>query len=191
MKTPWILSDSRESWTWHGLEGKPVVIEVYAPGDTVELLINGKSLGKKTAGVDVGYRVLYETTYEPGELVAISYQKGVEASRYTIRTTGEAERLSLVEDVVGNELVYLDVNLLDKDGNTVVDREQGLTIDVTGADLVGFGSANPKTKYGYCGTETETYQGRAQAILKKTGESAGVVKVTSSDGLSAEINLTF
>lgn len=36
--SPWVLSDTVSGWNYPGREGKPVRVEVYAPGDTVELL---------------------------------------------------------------------------------------------------------------------------------------------------------
>ncbi len=46
IKTPWVISDAAASWNWDGMEGKPAIVEVYAQGDEVELLLNGTSLGK-------------------------------------------------------------------------------------------------------------------------------------------------
>lgn len=50
IKTPWILSDSHAAWSWRGCEGRPVVVEVYSPGGTVELFQDGISLGRRPAG---------------------------------------------------------------------------------------------------------------------------------------------
>ncbi|MCD7884282.1 MAG: DUF4982 domain-containing protein [Lachnospiraceae bacterium] len=75
IKTPWVISDATPSWTWEGCEGKPVIVEVYAPGDEVELFVNGKSVGRKPSGEAAGYRTLFETTYEPGTVTAVVYKK--------------------------------------------------------------------------------------------------------------------
>ena len=48
LQTPWVLSDNYASWTHPGFEGKPVIVEVYAPGDQVELFQDGV-LGKLAA----------------------------------------------------------------------------------------------------------------------------------------------
>src|ERR1700722_5624094 len=45
--TPWAWSDSVASWTWPGSAGSPVTVEVYSDADEVELLLNGRSLGRK------------------------------------------------------------------------------------------------------------------------------------------------
>ncbi|MCD8364766.1 MAG: DUF4982 domain-containing protein [Clostridiales bacterium] len=74
IKTPWVISDATASWTWEGCEGKPVIVEVYAPGDEVELFVNGKSVGRAPSGEAAGYRTLFETTYEPGTVTAVLYK---------------------------------------------------------------------------------------------------------------------
>lgn len=38
-------------WNWEGKEGKNVPVYVYTSGDSAELFLNGKSLGKRTKGV--------------------------------------------------------------------------------------------------------------------------------------------
>ena len=52
--SPWSWSDVVSSWSWAGHEGAPVVVEVYADADEVELLLNGRSLGRQPAGRATG-----------------------------------------------------------------------------------------------------------------------------------------
>ena len=77
-QTAWMLKDNVASWTWPGYEGKPANVDIYSSADEVELFLNGVSLGRKPAGKAVGFTTSYEMTYEPGELVAVSYGNGVE-----------------------------------------------------------------------------------------------------------------
>ncbi len=173
IKTPWVISDSVSSWTYPGQEGQPIVVELYAPGDEVELFCNGKSLGRKAAGSAVGYRVLFETVYEPGTLLAVSYEAGAEIGRMELSTAGEERRLVLTAEPLaargdGEQLVYVAIENRDEKGIVADDRELTLTAEVEGeAEILGFGSANPKTTYNYTGKETETFHGRALLILKK------------------------
>ena len=39
-------------WTWPGFEGKPIPVRVFTNADTVELFLNGKSLGSKNFPAD-------------------------------------------------------------------------------------------------------------------------------------------
>ena len=47
--TPWSWTDVVSSWSWAGREGAPVTVEVYADADEVELLVNGRSVGRRPA----------------------------------------------------------------------------------------------------------------------------------------------
>jgi len=189
IKTPWVMSDSISSWTWKESEGKPIIIEIYSPGEEVELICNGKSLGKKAAGKLAGFRTYFETSYEPGRLTAIAYENGLEIGRMDLSTAAK-ERKVFIKPEAGRdqELIYLPIEICDKDGNIGTEEEARLEITVEGAaEIIGFGSANPKSDYNYNKMVTETFQGRALAILKKK-ENEGTVSIkVSSDKYQDEV----
>lgn len=190
IKTPWVLSDSVSSWNWAGCEGRPAVIEVYAPGDEVELIVNGKSLGRKTSGAKAGYRTLFETSYEPGTVTAVVYEKGQEAGSTELKTAGGDVRLcAQKENTAGRELVYIDVALQDEEGWIVTDQDVKIQAEISGeAVLAGFGSGNPKPVYNYNEGETETFHGRALLILrKKHAEDTGFAVIRTEDGRTVEV----
>lgn len=69
-----------------------------------------------------------------------------------------------------------------------MDEVSRLQIKVEGAtDLIGFGSGNPKSIYNYTGVITETFNGRALAILNKNGQTGNVTVTVSSDKYKEEI----
>ncbi len=186
IKTPWVLSDSLSSWTYPGCEGKPAIVEVYAPGDEVELFKNGVSLGRKPAGAGASYRTLFETTYEPGTLYAVSYENGVKTGSMDLSTVSSETRLVLREERVfaegeDTDFIYVDITNEDANGNVYDAEELKLCAEVEGgARIAAFGSANPKPEYNYMTDMTETFHGRALLILKRTDENEPVkVKVTA------------
>ena len=195
IKTPWVISDSTASWNWEGMEGKPAIVEVYAQGDEVELLLNGVSLGKKAAGKEAGFRTLFETTYEPGTLTAVSYEKGQEIGRNELKTAG-AERTLVVEleEYAGlkgsdQELIYVQVEMRDQNGVLVADDNQKITLAVEGeVEVIGFGSGNPKPNYNFNEGVTELFGGRAQIILKKPAETV-TLTVKAEDGMKGAITI--
>lgn len=187
IKTPWVISDSISSWTYDACEGKPVMVEVYAPGDAVELLLNGESLGKKTAGKEVGFITYFDTIYKPGKLTAVSYENGTEIGRMDLQTAAVERKLAAAAEYAGEELIYIPIEVQDENGTIAANKTVRLNVEVTGAELAGFGSGNPKPLYNYNCTETETFYGRALAILKKSGNETITVKVTGEDGLSVEL----
>lgn len=195
IKTPWVISDATASWNWDGMEGKPAIVEVYAQGDEVELLLNGKSLGKKAAGKEAGFRTLFETTYEPGILTAISYENEQEIGRSELATAG-CERTLWVEkeEYVGlknakQELVYVQVEMRDQNGVLVADDNQKITLSVDGeVEVLGFGSGNPKPNYNFNEGVTELFGGRAQIIVKKP-EGKAILTVTAENGIEGKVEL--
>ena len=195
IKTPWVISDAAASWNWDGMEGKPAIVEVYAQGDEVELLLNGTSLGKKAAGKEAGFRTLFETTYEPGILTAISYENGHEIGRSELATAG-CERTLCVEkeEYVGlknakQELVYVQVEMRDQNGVLVADDNQKITLSVDGeVEVLGFGSGNPKPNYNFNEGVTELFGGRAQIIVKKP-EGKAILTVTAENGIEGKVEL--
>ena len=195
IKTPWVISDAASSWNWDGMEGKPTIVEVYAQGDEVELLLNGTSLGKKAAGKEAGFRTLFETTYEPGILTAISYENGHEIGRNELATAG-CERTLCVEkeEYVGlknakQELVYVQVEMRDQNGVLAADDNQKITLSVDGeVEVIGFGSGNPKPNYNFNEGVTELFGGRAQIIVKKP-EGKATLTVTAENGIEGKVEL--
>ncbi len=193
IKTSWVISDSLSSWTWKGCEGKPVVVEVYAPGDEVELLVNGKSLGKQPSGAAAGFRTLFETVYEAGTVTAVLYENGQEVARTTLTTAGEPAALALSQEEANGELIFLQGSLVDSNGAVVTGADCKLTAEVSGdAALAGFGSGNPKPDYNYIDGVADTWNGRTALILRKTAETGSVhVKVTAENGLTVELDVAF
>ncbi|MFJ5306713.1 glycoside hydrolase family 2 TIM barrel-domain containing protein [Streptomyces sp. NPDC088350] len=173
--TPWSWSDSISTWTWPGHGDQPVAIEVYGDADEVELLLNGRSLGRRPVGEDHRFRTEFDTTYEPGELLAVAYRDGAETGRHTlhtatgpIRLNAESDRPSITAN--GGDLAYVTLTLTDPDGTPHTAADRPVAVEVSGAGaLSGFGSADPSTEERFDTTERRTYEGRALAVLRPTG----------------------
>ena len=186
IKTAWVLSDTDMAWDWPGCEGKPVVVEVYAPGDEAELFLNGRSLGRKKPE---NFRALFETVYEPGTLRAQNYQNQEELGFSELFTPDKETKLRISMDYAGEELVFLTVSLVDGSGVPVAAADEVLTASVEGAELLGFGSGDPRPLFNYNEQRTKTWKGRAQIILKKRDHAAVHVSVCSDSGKTAQIAL--
>ena len=186
MKTPWVISDSISSWSFGDFAGKPILVEVYSPGTAVELIQDGKSLGRKPAGEQAGFIALFETTYRPGTLTAIAYEGDTELGRMVLTSAGEAVSLCLEPEATDSDLIYVPIILRDQQGRMVTDQDTELTASVQGGVLLGFGSGDPKPDRGYLGDTAKTFHGRALAILRRTNENM-TLTVTASSGLTAGI----
>ena len=183
----WRYSDAVHSWSWNGLDGRKAEIVVYSNGYKVELILNGQSLGTKQVEECQAH---FETKYEAGELLAISYnEQGQELGRDLLTTAGDETVITLKTEKTklranGQDLSYIDVLLTDKKGEVKAANDMPLKVTVEGVgSLAGFGSANPCTEESYVGERHETYYGRAQAVVR-AGYEKGLIKViVSADGL--------
>ncbi len=172
-------------WNYNGYEGKPVELVVISGAEEVEILVNGTSIGRKKVLTErpLPNSVRFETVYQPGSVVAISYRDGKEISRDTLKTTGEPAEVRLIPESTealadGHDLIYVEVEIVDKDGCVVPDAQVPLKAQVSGeGTLAGFGSANPITEEDYTDSLAVTYRGRAMAIIR-SGYDAGSCRLT-------------
>ena len=194
--SPWAWSDSVASWTWPGSEGSPVTVGVYSDADEVELLVNGRSLGRKAAGESHRFRAEFETVYEPGELLTVAYSGGTETGRHALRSAAGAVLLRADADrqviTVGTgDLAYVSLTLADQAGTCCTHADRPVRVEVSGhGALLGFGSANPSTEERFDATERRTYDGRALAVLRPTGPGKIRLTATAPECEPAEILIT-
>ena len=174
--TPWSWGDVVSSWSWAGHEGAPVALEVYADADEIELLVNGRPAGRQPSGVAHRYRSPFEVTYEPGLLEAVAWRDGAEIGRTAIRTAGEAMVLDADVDrsviaADSDDLAFVTLSLVDNEGTLHMSRDRRIDVQVDGPGVLqALGSANPATEEGTTGTSCTTFDGRALAIVRPTGE---------------------
>ena len=187
----WGWSDSVASWSWAGFESRPIVVEVYADADEVELLLDGTSIGRSTVGAKRELVAEFDTVYAPGTLVAVAYRDGAEVGRTTLATAGAPVdlRISADADTIscdGQDLVYIDIALADAEGVVPCNVDAPVTITIQGPGiLAGFCSANPKTAERFDASTRTTFDGRALAIVRATAE--GEIVVTASvEGMASQ-----
>ena len=191
-KTAWMHKDNVASWTWPGYEGKPANVDVYSNADEVELFLNGTSLGRKPAGENHEFTATYEMTYEPGELVAVSYVNGVETGREQLRTAGEnikmtveCEGMTLKAD--GEDLAFVTVRLTDDQGIDNLFAEKEITVTVEGAgSLQGFGNADPRAIGSYDHPTWKTFDGYVMAVVRAGEEPGKIIVRFDSEGLESQ-----
>lgn len=181
-KMTWRGTNAIESWSWKNCEGKKAIVEVYSDATSIELFVNGKSLGKKKVK---GCKTTFKTEYNPGKIEAVAYDAvDKEVSRNLL--TSASSNTSIVikpekEVVKANEIVYINVHIADGNGVIESNNDQKLTIEVKNGELLGFGSANPRTEERFDEGTYTTYYGNALAIIKANGSGELTVKVSSKD----------
>ncbi len=182
----WRGSNALPYWSWPGCEGKPATVEVYSGAASVELLLNGKSFGRKET---IGHKAVFEAVYEPGELRAIAYDADGQAQgQSALRSATGSPRLVITPEPSNDgKLIWLDISLRGDNGEIICSQEAKLTITVTNGELLGFGSANPRTEEDFLSGTYTTWYGRAQAVIQKAADHA--IVCAEGDGFSATITL--
>ena len=142
-------------WTWPGREGEVTPVYCYTDYDEAELFVNGKSQGRiKKVKEEKGkwdskdrldrFRLRWnDVKYEPGELKVVVYDaNGQPAGSKVVRTAGKPARLqldtwtqasspTLLAD--GQDLAFVTVSLVDKNGTLIPAAADQLRFDVSGA----------------------------------------------------------
>ncbi len=193
IKTPWVMSDSTSGWNFKGCENKPVIVEVYSNADEVELFCNDKSIGKKQVTAEDNCRVLFETTYQPGRLKAVSYVAGKETGEYEISTASGNVRLKAEFDESTNEnsnIVFVNLTLEDAAGNVFTDADVEINLELEGdGEILGFGSADPKALDDYTSGKASTFEGRAMAIIRRASKEKLVLKANAGETIKTELTI--
>lgn len=175
----WKFSNAIPSWSWNGLSGKPARVEVYSRAPVVELYVNGKKVGRKKFKKNC--RFTFKVKYHDGEITAVNLdKKGNELSRNTLTTASNETVLSVTPEksvVNKGELCFIHLDYTDENGVVKPLTRGYIQLQVEGGELLAAGHACPFNKDGYNHDYTDTYYGRAMAVVKATGD---VVRVKAS-----------
>jgi beta-galactosidase len=122
-------------WNFEGEEDKEIPVWVYSNLDEVELLVNGKSVGRQK--VKRFGHVEWKVRYQPGSIEARGYKDGKVALTDKRETTGPAATIRLTADRTeinadGEDVAVLSVEALDKQGRPVPTAQDMIHFKVTG-----------------------------------------------------------
>lgn len=187
-------------WTWPDRVGMVTPVMVYTSLPEAELFINGKSQGRQrilTPSETVGstepellmrrYRLMWmDAVYEPGELKVIGYDdEGKPVAEKIIRTAGKPYALKLTPSVNslegdGDDLAYVTVSVVDKDGNECPDESRLVKFNVTGAGCFRAAANGDATSLDpFHLNQMHLFQGKCTAILQSS-TSPGRLKLTAT-----------
>jgi beta-galactosidase len=186
-----------ERWGWENDPRKNIPVEIYSNCDTVEVLLNGRSLGEKPIADKLAPVIGWAVPNEAGVVEVVGRKAGAAAARFQLRSVGKAEKILLKPDLVtlkdeARQVSTIEITIADRDGRRVPEAADTITCEVTGAGkLVAVGNADLSDNSAPQGSSKKAYQGRAVAIVR-SGTHAGKVTVkVSAPGLTpAEITLT-
>lgn len=174
--------------SWNFSPGDSVTLYTYTNADEVELLVNGRSSGRRRNDVDNSAnrnRILWENIpYRKGKVEAIAYINDKEVARHHLETTSQAVRLQMSADnpdckADGMDLQHIRVAAVDAKGRQDRSASSPLTFSVEGpADIVGVINGDINSSELTVGNTRSLFNGTATVILR-SGKTPGTVKVSA------------
>ena len=189
-------------WNLQGHEGEEIDLWAYSNCDEVELIVNGKKLGRQP--MPKNGHLKWRAVYQPGRVVAYGYKNGKRIMTQTIETTKpacqtmlKADRTELTAD--GRDVAVITVEVQDKKGRVVPDACPVLTFTLEGEGrILGAGNGDPMfpgqdhPSDANCREFTiPAFNGLAQVLIQSTPTPSALVLRCQSDGLkTGSINIS-
>lgn len=181
-------------WNWEGREGEITPVFVYTNFESAELFVNGKSQGiqKKHSGTNQNrYRLMWmNVKYEPGILKVVAFDKeGNRAAESEVRTAGKPYQLRLSADrseifADGNDLSFVTVSVVDKNGNECPTATNQLTFAVSGAAKFKAACNGDATSLEMFHLPTmKAFSGKLVVLVQSTSEKGIAELVVNGKGL--------
>jgi beta-galactosidase len=161
----------------------------YNNADEVELFLNNRSLGIRKKHNDE-LHVQWKIPFEPGTLTAISRKNGQAVLTKTIKTASEPARIELTADrdilhAGSNDLSFITVRILDKNGNPVPDASSLVNFSGSGEGVIeALDNGYPAGGEPFKAAFRKVYNGMALVIIRSTSKKGTFRLTASSDGLA-------
>ncbi len=177
-------------WTWPGREGEGIETWVHANCEEVELLVNGRSAGRKR--VERDRHLAWTVPYAPGGIEAIGYTGGKRVASAQRRTAGPAHSVRLTADRRrirgdGRDLSMITAEVVDAAGTVVPDGNALVRFDVAGPGrIIGVGNGDPTSLEPDQAAQRKAFHGLCQAIVQSAGGGGAIRVAASAVGLRGD-----
>lgn len=180
----WGWEDVVADWTWPGEEGRLFEVHVYSSCDSVELLFNGRSLGRKKTDSSNRYIAVWQVPYAPGRLEAVGYTGGRRVNQAVLQTAQAPARIRLIPDreqiqADGEDLCYVTVEMVDQNGIRNPRAANEVHFQVKGPGrIVGIGNADPMSTESFQQPEHKLWHGRCLVIIRSE-RKPGIITISA------------
>lgn len=194
-------------WSWPGREGLVTPVMVYTDYPEAELFLNGKSLGRKrkislaaaenakndSLALLRHYRLIWDSVkYEPGKLEVVAYDfKGRAVMADSVCTAGKPCRLVATVDKAtlkadGNDIAFVRIDVVDKDGNLCVGSNNMIHFRVTGnGQFVASANGDPTDLHPYHLPQMPAFGGQLMAMVRASKQEGLLVVEAFADSLQS------
>ena len=174
-------------WTWPERVGKITPVHVYTSGDSGELFLNGRSLGRRVKG-QYEYRLRWDDVrYEPGTLKVVTYKNGRRWATDVVRTAGNPAQLEVRPDRAkirddGRDLSFVTVRVVDTHGVLAPRADNMVTFTISGpGEIVATDNGDPRSFEPFPSHRRPAFNGLCLVIVRSIPGLPGriVVRATS------------
>lgn len=194
-------------WNWSGRNGQVIPVLAYTNCNSVELFLNGKSLGEKrrefpAQGTSGGWNsyalpvvnattndlhLSWDVPYAPGVLRAVGKRRDGAVCEDEVRTAGPpaAIRVAVEHDSVSTapgDVTHVTFEIVDSAGVVVPTASNVVRVTVTGGSLLVLDNGDLRDQSSYRTGERHAFNGRGLAIVR-AGNTGPVRVDVSADGL--------
>lgn len=180
-------------WNWPAKEGKTIKVQGYSNCDEVELVLNGKSIGRKQ--VVPFNRMEWEVVFQPGKLEARGYKAGKMVVKEVIETTAAPSQITLTSNYTtlkanGTDVAVIRIAIKDIKGRVVPTADNLVKFSIDGpGKIIGTGNGNPSSHEadkasqrmafnGYCLVLVQTDKTAGKIVLKASAENLKTSEIT-------------
>lgn len=183
-------------WNWEGKEGQDVAVWCHSNLDSVELFLNGTSLGEKR--VSRNSHIEWSVKYAPGVLEARGSKNGKVLLTQTRETAGAPTTLVLHPDRVqvaadGEDLSVVAVEVVDDQGRLVATAGNEVVFRVEGPGrLIGLGNGDPSCHEpdkpsSFTQARRSAFNGLCMALVQALKQPGSIRVEASSAGLNGSM----
>lgn len=173
-------------------ESGNIDVWLYSNCASVELFLNGTSLGKKVLSQrGTKNQYAYTVAYAAGTLVANGYDASGNLIAQDIQyTAGTPAKLALSSDktavnTASDDLVYITCDVLDKNGTLCPNADNSVVFTVVGGTIIGTDNGHGANVEKLSGSTHAAFSGKCLCVVKHDGAS-GAMKITATaNGLAA------
>ena len=183
-------------WTHPGMEGIKIPVVVYTNGDAAELLLNGKSLGKKPMDKNE-LQIVWQVPYHPGKLVSVAYRDGRIVAKDSSVTSGKAAAIRLIPDRTSlrndrTDVVRIEANITDTRRNFDPIAQDTIHFEVKGPyKLLGVENGDILDTSANKVLWRKAFMGKALLVLQSTGKPGTIEVKATGSGLRSGITKVY
>jgi beta-galactosidase len=178
-------------WNWQGFEGKEIPVWCYSNCESVELFLNGKSLGEKKFSDTKDLHLVWVVPYAAGTVKAVSKNNGKIVCSDEVQTAGAPAKVVLTADHTeinadGDDLSNIEIEIVDKDGRVCPNADNLVRFRIEGTGIIdGVGNGNPVSHENFKASERKAFHGLCLAVIQSKRERGTIHLSAESEGLQA------